>query len=224
MLIKRIANTNENLLEYLKKIRVPFKKELHSKFGFIPDLKKADDARPLIEQMIGKYMGVNPKKGRSFNWVLDHIRDGHKCATPRALIRLFEQAADKERNNPRVELPKLLHPTSLRQALEDVSNDHVNQAINNEWPWLYGVKMRLAKNRLAPWSRRELSGILDERWGESWGQGNRHISPPAQTPKELIEYLVELGVFRERSNDRIDVPDIYLFGLGLRRKGGVKKK
>jgi hypothetical protein len=36
--------------------------------------------------------------------------------------------------------------------------------------------------------------------------------------------LVELGVFRERTSDRIDVPDIYLFGLGLRRKGGVKRK
>jgi hypothetical protein len=35
---------------------------------------------------------------------------------------------------------------------------------------------------------------------------------------------VELGVLRERSNDRIDVPDVYRFGLGLRRKGGVKSR
>lgn len=58
----------------------------------------------------------------------------------------------------------------------------------------------------------------------SWGQEGKSIVPPAQNARELIDYLVELGVFRERANDRIDVPDIYLFGLGLRRKGGVRRK
>lgn len=224
MLIKRIANTDELLFEYCKGARIPFNKEPHKTFGYIPNLKKAEDARPFIERTVGQYMGANANKGQSFNWVLDHLRDGHKCATPRALVRLFEQAAQKERGNPRTTPPKLIHPTSLRQALEDVSTDYVIQAIHNEWPWLHGVRERIAKDRLAPWNRRELQELLDQDWDRSWGQGDKHIGPPAQTARELIDYLVELGVFRERANDRIDVPDIYLFGLGLRRKGGVKRK
>lgn len=224
MLIKRIANTDDLLFEYCKGARISFSKEQHKTFGHIPNLKNAEDARPFIERTVGQYMGANANKGQSFNWVVDHLRDGHKCATPRALVRLFEQAAQKERGNPRTTPPKLIHPTSLRQALEDVSTDHVIQAIHNEWPWLHGVKERIAKDRLAPWNRRELQELLDQDWGRSWGQGDKHIGPPAQTARELIDYLVELGVFRERSNDRIDVPDIYLFGLGLRRKGGVKRK
>ena len=76
----------------------------------------------------------------------------------------------KERGNPRATPPRLLHPTSLRQALEDVSTDHVNQGINNEWPWLHGVKERIAKNRLAPWKRRELQDLLNEDWDAPWGQ------------------------------------------------------
>jgi hypothetical protein len=224
MLIKRIANNDEQLFAYCKTARVPFKKERHELFGYIPALKKADDARPLIERMIGQYMGETSRKGQSFNWILDHIRDGHKCATPRALVRLFEQAATKERGNPRAAPPRLLHPTSLRQALEDVSKNHVIQGINNEWPWLHGVKARIAENRLAPWKRRELQDMLNEDWEGTWGQGGESIVPPAQNARELIDYLVELGVFRERANDRIDVPDIYLFGLELRRKGGVRRK
>ena len=224
MLIKRIANTDEQLFEYCKGARVPFSKEPHKTFGHIPNLKNAEDAIPFIERTVGQYMGANANKGQSFNWILDHLRDGHKCATPRALVRLFEQAAQKERGNPRATPPKLLHPTSLRQALEDVSADHVIQAIHNEWPWLHGVRERIAKDRLAPWNRRELQELLDQDWDKSWGQGAKHIGPPAQTARELIDYLVELGVFRERTSDRIDVPDIYLFGLGLRRKGGVKRK
>ena len=224
MLIKRIANTDELLFNYCKRTRIPFSKEPHPTFGQIPNLKNAEDARPFIERTVGQYMGANANKGQSFNWVLDHLRDGHKCATPRELVRLFEQAAQKERGNPRATPPRLLHPTSLRQALEDVSADHVEQAIHNEWPWLHGVRERIAKDRLAPWNRRDLQELLEQNWKQSWGQGNTHINPPAQTGKELIDYLVELGVFRERSNDRIDVPDIYLYGLGLRRKGGVKRR
>jgi len=66
--------------------------------------------------------------------------------------------------------------------------------------------------------------MLNEDWEGTWGQGGESIVPPAQNARELIDYLVELGVFRERANDRIDVPDIYLFGLELRRKGGVRRK
>jgi len=41
---------------------------------------------------------------------------------------------------------------------------------------------------------------------------------------EFVDYLIEIGIVRSRSNDRIDVPDLYLRGLGLKRKGGVRKK
>jgi hypothetical protein len=50
------------------------------------------------------------------------------------------------------------------------------------------------------------------------------ITSPAADSREFIDYLVELGIFRERSEERIDVPDLYLSGLGLIRKGGVKRK
>ena len=225
MLIKRIANTDDRLYDYCKRSRVPFNKEPHPTFNHIPNLKTAEDARPFIERIVGKYMGANRTKGQSFTWVLDHLRDSHKCATPRSLVRLIEQAAQKERNNPRAVSPALIHPTSLRQALEDVSVDHVKQA-ENEWPWLAGVKDRVKANKLVPWNRRDLEKLLAQDWDKPWGQrkGNQPVAPPVQNARELIDYLVELGVFRVRPSDRIDVPDIYLFGLGLRRKGGVKRK
>jgi hypothetical protein len=224
MLIKRIANKSKELYEYCKDARIPFKKEKHTTFRYIPDLDRAEDARPLIERMIGKYMGANKRKGQSFNWVLDHLRDGKKCVTPRLLVRLFEQAAIKERDNPRASSPNLFRPVSMRQALDDVSTDHVLQAISSEWPWLDGVKHRIEKNKLVPWKRTELQKLLEENWDTSWSTDKPNSSPPAPGSRELIDYLIELGVFRERSPERIDAPDIYLSGLGLKRKGGVIRK
>ncbi len=223
MLIKRIANKSKELHEYCKAARIPFRKE-SATFGHIPDLNRPEDAQPLIEKLIGKYMGANERKGKSFNWVLDHLRDGKKCVTPRLLVRLFEQAAIKERDNPRASSPNLFRPVSMRQALDDVSTDHVLQAISSEWPWMDGIKHRIEKNKLVPWTRTELQKLLEENWDASWSTNKPNSRPPAPGSRELIDYLIELGIFRERSTDRIDVPDIYLSGLGLKRKGGVIRK
>jgi hypothetical protein len=68
-----------------------------------------------------------------------------------------------------------------------------------------------------------LEDLLDQSWKDPWGQSS-DISPPEDQPRELIEYLVEVGIFRARTGGRIDVPDLFLAGLGLKRKGGVRKK
>ena len=127
----------------------------------------------------------------------------------------------KERDKPRAEPPQLLHPTSLRIALEDVSSDQVQQAMNNEWPWLVGVHTRLREQGV-PRPRREVERLLAQSWDESWGGAHVSVRPPAEDARSLVEYLIDLGVLRERPNDRVDAPDLFLFGLGLRRKGGVK--
>lgn len=169
-------------------------------------------------------MGAGRKKGYVRNWVLDHLRDGNAQISPRTLVRLFEQAALKEAPNRTLVPPKLLHPTALRQALDDVSKDHVTQAISSEWPWLEGVRDRLLGQRLVPWPRTEIVTLLEHDWNGTWTSGvNAGIRPPAERPDRLVDYLVELGIFRKRSDDRIDVPDLYLFGLDLRRKGGVSR-
>jgi hypothetical protein len=48
--------------------------------GWIPEIATAEDAKPLVQRMIGPYMGANQNKGLTFNWLLDHIRDGQDKA------------------------------------------------------------------------------------------------------------------------------------------------
>lgn len=216
MLVKRIANTDEQLREYCM-ARMGFQNV--ERLGWLPLMSDAEDARPLIERMIGTYMGANVKKGLSFRWILDHVRDGHGNAAPRALVLLFEKAADHERDVPRQSPPHILHPTALRLALEDVSGNHVTQAVSNEWPWLRGVEERLSGQKV-PFECNELTALLRKGWSRDWGD-LPGLRPPAPEPRALVDYLVELGIFRERPSGLIDVPDLFLFGLGLRRKGGV---
>ena len=81
---------------------------------------------------------------------------------------------------------------------------------------------RLQRDREVPWKRRELAKLLDSDFEGSWSiTGAR---PPGLDADQLLDNLVELGVLRARANDLFDVPDLYLQGFDLRRKGGVAKK
>ncbi len=222
MLVKRIANTSGELAAYCRSSRIRF--DEHAVLGLMPAIREPRDAYPVLERLCGEFMGAGKKKGFVRNWVLAHLRDGNGRVGPRSLVRLVEQAAGKDAANQSLRPPRLIHPVALRQALDDVSDNHVTQGISSEWPWLEGVKKRLQPDRLVPWTRTEIVGLLDADWEETWGRpGDAGVRPPVEQAAELVDYLIDLGVLRRRSDDRIDVPDLYLSGLKLRRKGGVRR-
>lgn len=71
-------------------------------------------------------------------------------------------------------------------------------------------------------SRKKLEYLLSKDWDDSWNP-QRQIRPPADDPRTFVNYLVELGIMRQRGDGRLDAPDLYQSGLGLRRKGGVRR-
>lgn len=219
MLVKRIANTSPGLAEYCRGAGIKFDDEKH--LGLLPRIARPDDAFPLLQRMVGEHMGANKKKGYVRNWVFTHLYDGNEHISPRTMVRLFECAATKDAVNQMVHVPRLLHPTGLRQGLSDVATDHVAQG-HHEWPWLEGVKRRLVKRPLVPWTRTVFNELLSEDWNGSWHASKSSVRPPTDRASDLGDYLIELGIVRRRTDDRIDVPDLYLFGFGLRRKGGVR--
>jgi hypothetical protein len=222
-LLKHIVNLSDPWLQYCnrgkgEKVRL----EYDSVLQHIPVILKKEDARPLVERIVGPFMGASRDKGQSFTWILDHLRDGNGKISPRSLILLFENAAVVELSNPRASGAQVLSHIALRNALDKVSLSHVTKA-NDEFPWLPAVKQRLAACQRVPWeSRRILEDALGAGW-ETWRQGERDLRPPADSPRELVDVLMELGIVRDRGHDNFDVPDLYLAGLDLKRKGGVAK-
>lgn len=216
-LLKRMANVDKALTGYVQDVKgVAWSDD--PLLGRIPTLRTWQEARPVVERMVGVYMGANQKKGLVYRWLLDHVRDGLGRGYPRPFVRLMEEAARLELQNfGTVRSPRLLEPASLRRALDRVSGDHVAQSLD-EWPWLDAIKAKLHSDPLVPYVEKEAIKLLE---GLS---GANDTTPPPFEGRDLLDYLLELGIFRRRSVDgRLDVPDLYLAGLGLRRKGGVKK-
>jgi hypothetical protein len=221
MLVKRVANASPLLAEYCQGSRLAFNSD--PELGLIPVLRKDTDAKLLIEKIAGQFMGANLKKGRTFPWLLTHVRDGNGHAIPRALVRLIEEAAVQERERPLASYNRLLDPRSIRRALDVVSMEYVLQVNTHELPWLPGVQERL-RGHGVPLDRRAVEGLLDKNWNSPWNPDQATVRPPADSAVQLTDLLLEIGVFGTRPNKKIDVPDLFLAGLGLTRKGGVKKR
>ncbi|MCJ7722750.1 MAG: hypothetical protein MUP03_01320 [Anaerolineales bacterium] len=222
MLIKRMANSSPELTNYCKNGGMRLIED--QQLGFIPQMSWDEDARKLIEMMIGPYMGANVNKGQTFNWLLDHIRDGKGAAVPRPLVRLIELAALQEINLLKASTDRLLHPTALRRALDEVSKEHVLQVNTHELPWLSGVAQRL-DGASVPMSQREVENLLEKDWNGTWGlPRDVAVRPGFSNKQEMVNYLLEIGVFRHRGEEKLDVPDLYMSGLGMKRKGGVRRK
>ena len=224
-LIKHILNKPQEG----KALQRHFQKDVPSDsdpiLGLIPRLSTALDAKPFVDRLVAEYMGANEKKGLAFTWLLDHLRDGNERALPRTLVWLVEFAAEIERDHPRAGGSHLLHHVSIRNALDRVSRQYVLHATTHEFKWLHGLGMRLRRDRAVPWSRREVLDALEWRFDESWGAiSDEAVRPPGQGAEEVLESLVDLGILRARPRSTFDVPDLYLEGLGLKRRGGVAKK
>ncbi|HEX3905856.1 MAG TPA: hypothetical protein VH853_23750, partial [Polyangia bacterium] len=136
-------------------------------------------------------------------------------------IWLVELAAEGETEVPRASGSHLLHHISLRNALDQVSKQCVDQAQTNEFRWLEGLGTRLKRDREVPWSRKEVERLAGFQFSGRWS--GTDARPPGSDPSEVVNALIELGVLRERADGSVDVPDIYLDGLGLTRKGGVAR-
>lgn len=221
LLIKKISNQSTSLHRYAKLAPVVFEPS-DPILKYIPKVSNKEDARPFVERLVGPYMGANDKKGQSFNWILDAVRDGNKRVSPRSLVQLIELAAEREQSTPRATGTQLLHPVSLRNALDGVSKRHVVGA-SDEFRWLLGVKERLQRDREVPWERKEIEKLLRAKWDESWSNTD-FVAAPADSPRELVDYLLELGIVRDRGRNHFDVPDLFLAGLELVRRGGVARK
>lgn len=217
MILKRMMNQDKRLRRYVEQLRLPGKDDKN--LGWCPGDVSEVELQKLAELLCGEFMGAGPNKGRTFTWIPNHLQDGNGHILPRSFVRLFESAAQVEKEAQRAAWPHLIHHTSLRAAVDDVSKNRV-QEIAEEFPWIKTVQSKLSQlNAILPFERATLEQRLNINWD---GIAER---PPESSGRDLLKLLMELGIFYSKadrkSDTRVDVRDLYLKGFGFKRKGGV---
>jgi hypothetical protein len=172
----------------------------------------------------GYYMGRSNKKGRTYDWPVNHLADGHGEVTPRSFMTLLIFAA----RMPATAAAQVITAEGIRHGLREASKVRVNQ-LDLEFPWI--------KRVLAPLARIQVpctTSTLELRWRETQtidAVMNRakdgEFLPPFNPSDEgnnyelLISRLVRIGVLTVRNDGRFDMPDLFRVAARLLKKGGV---
>lgn len=178
----------------------------------------------IFTRLAGRYMGKGHKKGKTYDWPLNHLSDGHGEVTPRSFLTLVISAA---RKSPAM-TNQALNPESIRAGLRDASRVRVNQ-LDVEFPWIKRVLLPLARLQVPcssdsivrRWDETNTISALDKRAHRGEFLPPFERSGEGTPPERLIARLVRIGVLAHRFDGRIDMPDLFRVAANLLKKGGV---
>ncbi len=193
-----------------------------------PQILREEVQRPIVEALADRSMGGGPKRGYTYSWVPLHLADAKGRISPRSYLLAFKKAAEYT-NKHRPENVLALHYTAIQQGVVKASEVRVDE-ISEDYPWVRPL-LEAARGGVVPMTTGEVSG----RWSaECLRQMKRDTGsklPPRRytndpfrkgSAEALIDDLVELAVLYRTKDGRLNMPDIFRVGFGIRRKGGVK--
>lgn len=177
--------------------------------------------RNLFHGLTGPAMGKNVKRGVPYTWLPNHLADARGIVTVRSFLIALAEAAQSDAH---LEHPFALHWDALKDGVRKAS-----------------VRRRLEVEEDLPWAEVALGDLKDlaipspretifERWTERDTVEvvrTKERAPALESGKEkacLYKALADAGVFGERSDGRLNVPDVYRVAYGLPLRGGVSTR
>jgi hypothetical protein len=215
LVFKLWANQGEDCKTFLEECGLGLGKDDRLGWAYVPPEPTEEGLRACVERVVGRFMGSGPKKGRSYEWIPNHLQDANGEIVPRSYINLFSLAAQDEREHRRAS-DTLLSPVSFAAAIEETSKRRILE-LQEEYPWLAEIA-RVLDGRGVPMDESQLVELLGQ---VPWDHLERR--PASCEPTKLIENMLQIGILRRTRDRRLHVPDIYLYGFGLRRKGGIRR-
>ncbi|HET9622833.1 MAG TPA: hypothetical protein VFP84_15775 [Kofleriaceae bacterium] len=217
VLIKHMANTSDGLKDWIKGSSRGIPLTDGKALGWMPPngLPETGPAsqKAFVDHLAGELMGNSAKKGLTYHWIPNRLQDAHARAVPRSFISLVRNAATFALSRgPEAQSLRLLTPTELQGALENTSKLRANE-LKEEFPVVARLEALRGKTVMLP------RKIVIDALSQPTATEDEH----GQDGERALHTLIELGAMSEREDGRIDVPDIYRYGFGILRKGGVKR-
>ena len=182
-----------------------------------------DEQRQLIHALAGEFMGSNRKRGLVYTWVPLHLSDAANTCSPRTFLTAWKMAADHQPPPSNRAVDHL----GLLDGVRSASTSRLNE-LYEDYPWIR-PSLGALRRQLVPMTREQLfelwrdSKVIQEIKDSARTQGTN--LPPGlvegQEPETLLAAMKNVAVMEERSNGKINVPDIFRVDAGILRKGGV---
>ncbi len=191
------------------------------------DLIDDQKLRPLLEGIGGPWMGRSYKRGFTYTWIPTHLADAVGRISPRSFLLAFKHAAwTTDENYGSCEYP--LHYEAIQRGVAEASQIRIEE-VKEDYPWVRAL-LEAARGLFVPCNAEELMSrwtperLRDVRSAARKLPPRRFTTDPNRKgqPDALIDDLVELAVLYRTEDDRLNMPDIFRVGFGIKRKGGVK--
>lgn len=209
--VRHMAAASEELRGWVQKVGGGLELPNDAEFGWMPGDMPERTQKAFAERLAGEVMGSGSNKGYTYRWIPNRIQDAQRRIVPRSMLSILGFAAKSAIQRPLGKGNRLVRPSDLYAALEGTSKERVRE-ISEEYPAvrrlenLRGLHVMLEKGqvveRVARPVDRETGGVPTN--GEA-----------------VFDELIRLGVLKVRTDGRVDVPDIYRSGFGIKRRGGV---
>lgn len=182
-----------------------------------------NEQRRLVHALAGEYMGSSKKRGLVYTWVPLHLSDAANTCSPRTFLTAWKEAAEH------VPAPtdRAVDHLGLLDGVRSASQSRLNE-LYEDYEWIRPSLEALTR-QFVPMSRAQLFLLWEDshvmRAIESSTHGEVSKTPAGLAdspgPEALLEAMKAVAVMEERSNGKINVPDIYRVEAGILRKGGV---
>ncbi|OMY99708.1 hypothetical protein [Burkholderia pseudomallei] len=182
-----------------------------------------DEQRRLVHAVAGEFMGSNKKRGLVYTWVPLHLSDAANTCSPRTFLTAWKKAAE------RIPAPtdRAIDHLGLLDGVRSASQSRLNE-LYEDYEWIR-PSLEALKRQFVPMSRDQLFQLWEDNRVMQAIESSTHgevIKTPAGLtdspgPEALLEAMKVVAVMDERSNGKINVPDIYRLEAGILRKGGV---
>jgi cellulose biosynthesis protein BcsQ len=152
--------------------------------------------------LVGERMQGGGNSAFTRNWVWNRLADGTNNRNPRSLLQLFKTATEIEKQEQQKSpyFKTIIRPRSLSSSLDEVSTEALS-ALNEEFPELGGLINLLKALGRSPVNASEL----------------QEFDQQLSLAKEVGLLAIYEGT--EEEVQRYKVPDLYLKGIGMTRKG-----
>jgi hypothetical protein len=215
VLIRVMAAQSVGLAEWVQDgmNRVPLERD--RLLGLLPPAlreKGRPSIKAFVDHLAGERVGSGTRKAYTYRWIPARLQDGHQRIVPRSIINLVAIAAQNAlHGRPKGTHMRLLHHRELEAALFETSTQRVAE-LAEEFPTvtclgaLTGAQLPMDRKEV----ERRLSDHLEQEGIRGSGSG-----------ADVVDELLRVGVVTLRSDGRVDVPDLYRYGFGMKRKGGA---
>jgi hypothetical protein len=192
----------------------------------MPEILRESEAlqRKIFHDIAFKWMGRDRRRGLPYTWLPNHLADARGQVSPRSFLRAIRTAAEASRSyHP---WSHALHYEGIKVGVQEASRIRVKE-VAEDFPWVQTLMEPLG-GLVIPCQFEE----IENRWkGAKVIEKLRRQAKQsgALPPKRIEEHLpglrrdlLELALFSEQPDGRINMPDVYRVGFGLGRRGGVK--